>query len=76
MTASEFVPAEHSPKNRLLVATRSRALLERSDEGWGEHDALREATGGDGILLESLLAVQARRTAGLKGRARVALASM
>ena len=67
---------DNAPRRQLETLVRSRALLERSDEGWGEHDALREATGGEGILLESLLAVQARRTSGLKGRARVAPAAV
>lgn len=56
VTASEFVPVEHSPKNRLIVATRGALSAEQSDEAWDEYDALCAATGGAGILLEELLA--------------------
>ena len=59
---SEFVNAEHTPKNRLITAIRRRR---RSDQpsgysaprvnAWAEYRALRESTGGCGIKLGRLL---------------------
>lgn len=49
-TAIEFVPSEHTPKNTLIRAVRRS---EPSREKWQEYLALREATGGCGISLES-----------------------
>ncbi len=49
-TAIEFVPSEHTPKNTLIRgAWRSGPVIEK----WREYLALREATGGCGISLES-----------------------
>jgi Methyltransferase domain len=49
-TAIEFVPSEHTPKNTLIRgAWRSGPVVEK----WREYLALRQATGGCGISLES-----------------------
>jgi len=59
VAASEFVAPEHTPKNRLIVATRlqsgtpAAAAVRRS--GAEEYAALKHATGGEGISLEGLL---------------------
>lgn len=69
--ASEFVAPEHTPKNRLIIATRLPARNEGADEdaarqaarlrstlrraGREEYTSLKQATGGEGIALEALL---------------------
>lgn len=52
VTATEFVPSTHTPKNTLLRAIRRGNYL---DGALGEYRALRDATGGAPIALEQLL---------------------
>ncbi len=69
--AHEFVPSEHTPKNRLLLGRRRRrggsargvrnaaALpLAASGSGLDEYQALVAATGGEGIALAGFLGIQ------------------
>lgn len=59
VTAMEFVPAEHTPKNTLLRATRTGLPDERA---LAEHDALVEATGGVELALRARLEALALRS--------------
>jgi predicted RNA methylase len=58
VTASDFVAPEHTPKNRLIVATRlqsgTAAAAAVSAAGLAEYTSLKQATGGAGIALEAL----------------------
>eukprot|EP00962_Isochrysis_galbana_P052833 scaffold24286_cov111-Isochrysis_galbana.AAC.2 len=58
VTASEFVAPEHTPKNRLIVATRlpsgTAAAAAVAAAGLAEYASLKHATGGAGIALEAL----------------------
>ncbi len=54
VVAMEFVPAEHTRKNTLLVATR-HTDRDRDPDGLAAYEALRDATGGIGIRLASAL---------------------
>ena len=49
-TAIEFVPSEHTPKNTLIRGIRRSGP---DPDKWQEYLALRQATGGCGISLES-----------------------
>ena len=51
-TAIEFVPSTHTPKNTLIRGVQRTGPV---DKKWQEYLALREATGGAGISLESHL---------------------
>lgn len=53
VTATEFVPSEHTPKNRLLLATRRGAWHQESKD---QLAALTEYIGGHSITLSELLA--------------------
>jgi SAM-dependent methyltransferase len=53
VTATEFVPSDHTPKNRLLLAERRGNFLAAAE---GEHKALKLALGDQAIKLEELLA--------------------
>ncbi len=52
VTATEFVPADHTPKNRLLLAERRGNFLAAAE---AEHKALKAALGDQAIKLEELL---------------------
>lgn len=52
VTATEFVPSAHTPKNRLLLATRRGQHLASA---LAEFDALKRALGGPTLQLEALL---------------------
>jgi SAM-dependent methyltransferase len=52
VTATEFVPSEHTPKNRLLVCIRRGNYLKEAGD---QYERLKAAVGGEGILLETLL---------------------
>ncbi len=52
VTALEFVPSEHTPKNTLIRALRRGNYL---IEALREYRALRDATGGAAIALEEML---------------------
>ncbi len=52
VTAMEFVPSQHTPKNTLLRAVRQEAP---DPAAWEEYCQLVRATGGAGIKLEELL---------------------
>lgn len=52
VTATEFVPAAHTPKNRLLLAKRRGNFLASAE---AEFIAMKEAFGGQTIKLEDLL---------------------
>ncbi len=53
VTATEFVPASHTPKNRLMLCVRRGNYLRRAAD---EYERLKEALGGCAIKLETLLA--------------------
>jgi SAM-dependent methyltransferase len=53
VTATEFVPSTHTPKNRLLLCQRRGQYLKSAA---AEYTSLKAALGGEGILLEDLLA--------------------
>lgn len=53
VVAMEFVPAEHTRKNTLIVATR-RAGAGPDAKAYAAYEALRDATGGVGIRLAAL----------------------
>lgn len=53
VTATEFVPSEHTNKNRLLVGHRRGRYLKEADEQFA---ALKSAMGNHTITLETLLA--------------------
>ena len=55
VAVSDFVSMEHTRKSRMLLATRAPLSDSQRDAAWDEHDALKHATGGEGILLEELL---------------------
>lgn len=52
VTATEFVPSSHTPKNRLLLAVRRGNFLKEADE---QHQDLKASLGDQGIKLEELL---------------------
>lgn len=52
VTATEFVPSTHTPKNRLLLATRRGNFLKEADE---QHQDLKASLGDQSIKLEDLL---------------------
>ncbi len=52
VTANEFVPSEHTPKNRLLLAVRRGAYLKSAQD---EYLALKASLGQAEITLERLL---------------------
>ncbi len=52
VTATEFVPSEHTPKNRLLLAVRRGSYLLAAQQ---EYEALKASLGGVAITLEQLL---------------------
>jgi len=52
VTASEFVPSEHTPKNRLLLATRRGNFHTQS---YDKYETLKKSLGDQGIFLEALL---------------------
>ena len=52
VTATEFVPSDHTPKNRLLLAERRGNFLAAAAT---EHQALKAALGDQAIKLEELL---------------------
>jgi SAM-dependent methyltransferase len=52
VTATEFVPSEHTPKNRLILATRRGSFLVDAAR---EFEQMKNALGGQGIALETLL---------------------
>lgn len=52
VTATEFVPSDHTPKNRLLLAERRGNVLASAQ---AEHQALKAALGDQAIKLEELL---------------------
>ena len=53
VTAMEFVPSEHTPKNTLLRARRQRPHSDR--EALEQYVRLRQSLGGAGIRLEEIL---------------------
>jgi len=55
VTAMEFVPTEHTPKNMLLRGTRTPSAAP-DPTAWAEYEALRAATGGCGLGLAARLA--------------------
>jgi len=61
VTCSEFVPVEHTPKNRLIAAKRLRttspSYRATRVAAFDEYHALKEATGGLPIVLEEMLGV-------------------
>ena len=61
VTAMEFVPSAHTPKNTLLRARRRDRSM---PEAFAEYLALKAATGGVGIALEQRLPAEARTTLG------------
>jgi len=52
VTATEFVPSEHTPKNRLLLGIRRGNYLKGAAE---EYRSMTAALAGAGIALEGLL---------------------
>ena len=52
VTATEFVPSAHTPKNRLLLATRRGNFLKEAED---QHQDLKGSLGDQGIKLEELL---------------------
>jgi hypothetical protein len=52
VTATEFVPAAHTPKNRLLVCTRRGKFHKESK---AQYQALKSALAGSTLTLENLL---------------------
>jgi hypothetical protein len=54
VTTTEFVPSQHSPKNRLITAVRRGNFHTPSQVGY---DDLKNNLGGQGIALEDLLRV-------------------
>ena len=52
VTATEFVPSAHTPKNRLLLAERRANFLAAAE---AEFAAMKEALGGQSIALEDML---------------------
>lgn len=52
VTATEFVPSEHTPKNRLLLGIRRGSYLKGASE---EYRSMTAALTGAGIALEGLL---------------------
>lgn len=52
VTATEFVPSNHTPKNRLLLCIRRGRYLREAGE---QYERLKEALGGVTITLESLV---------------------
>ena len=59
VTAMEFVPSEHTPKNTLLRATRRQAQSDH--QALEQYTHLRRALGGAGIHLETILPDPHRR---------------
>ena len=58
VSAADFVPPEHTPKNRLIVAKRlppGQDTHEKRDTALREYERLAAATGGAGIKLAQLL---------------------
>jgi len=55
--ASKFVPAEHTPKNRLIVASKipDDVAGEQETSAFRELKGLKRATGGESIVLEEML---------------------
>lgn len=53
VTATEFVPSAHTPKNRLLTCVRRGSYFEAAEK---EFNTLKEYIGGKSITLENLLA--------------------
>lgn len=53
VTATEFVPSTHTPKNRLLLASRRGNFLSEAQAQWS---ALKDYVGGPELELERLLA--------------------
>lgn len=51
-TATEFIPSEHTPKNRLITAVRRGNYLNAARE---EYDALKQALGGPSLALDRLM---------------------
>jgi hypothetical protein len=66
VTATEFVPSDHTPKNRLLLCIRRGQY---SNEAGDRYDRLRNLVGGGGIALESLLEPSRKDTADTLPRA-------
>ncbi len=56
VTAAEFVPTEHTPKNTLIRAQRAAPDPSAVRVAVAEHAALKASLGGCGIRLEALLA--------------------
>lgn len=52
VTATEFVPSAHTPKNRLLLAVRRGNFLKDAED---QHQDLKASLGDQGIKLEDLL---------------------
>ncbi|WGL61084.1 SAM-dependent methyltransferase [Pigmentibacter sp. JX0631] len=52
VTATEFVPSNHTPKNRLLTCVRRGNYLESAKK---EYQSMKEYLGGKSIMLEDLL---------------------
>ncbi len=58
VTATEFVPSNHTPKNRLMTCVRRGRILETALQ---EYLELKNAMGGEGISLELLLPEEYRK---------------
>lgn len=56
VTAAEFVPTEHTPKNTLIRAQRGAPDPAAARAAMAEHAALKASLGGCGVRLEALLA--------------------
>jgi SAM-dependent methyltransferase len=52
VTATEFVPSDHTPKNRLLLCIRRGRYLREAGE---QYERLKESLGGAAITLETLV---------------------
>ncbi|KAB8028613.1 class I SAM-dependent methyltransferase [Fluviispira multicolorata] len=52
VTATEFVPSSHTPKNRLMTCVRRGNKLESAEK---EFNAMKDHLGGASIILEELL---------------------
>ncbi len=52
VTLTEFVPSQHSPKNRLLTAVRRGNFHQESEKAYAD---MKAALGNQGIFLESLI---------------------
>lgn len=58
VTATEFIPSEHTPKNRLISAVRRGNYLTAARD---EYEALKQALGGPTLAIESIVNQEGNR---------------